>query len=200
MKPIILLALLAATCSAESLFNGRNLDGWEGDPDLWRVENGILIGDTGAKTIAANTFLIYRKPLGDFHLTAEVRLRNGNSGIQFRSTHQPGAGWIVTGYQADFSEDGDRSAWGNFYEEKGRGRNVMKSTDEGWRIAKPIYKQGDWNKVEIIAHGTRMELKLNGVTTVVVKDQQSSTGVIALQLHRGPGMRVEFRKIEVQPQ
>ena len=69
-----------------------------------------------------------------------------------------------------------------------------------WRIAKPIYKQGDWNKVEIIAHGTRMELKLNGVTTVVVKDQQSSTGVIALQLHRGPGMRVEFRKIEVQPQ
>ncbi|MFN7939605.1 MAG: DUF1080 domain-containing protein [Bryobacteraceae bacterium] len=198
MKPLLALAIIAATCHAESLFNGRNLDGWDGDPALWRVENGILIGDTSAKTIAANTFLIFKKPYADFHLTAEVKLRNGNSGIQFRSERAPGDGWIVTGYQADFSEDGDRSAWGNFYEEKGRGRNLMKTTDEGWRIAKPIYKQHDWNTVEIIARGPRMELKLNGITTVVVTDDKSKTGVIALQLHRGPAMRVEFRKIEVR--
>ncbi|MBS1829945.1 MAG: DUF1080 domain-containing protein [Acidobacteria bacterium] len=198
MKLIRALAILAATCHAESLFNGRNLDGWDGDPALWRVENGILIGDTSAKTLAANTFLILKKPYTDFHLTAEVKLRNGNSGIQFRSERAPGEGWIVTGYQADFSEDGDRSAWGNFYEEKGRGRNLMKTTDEGWRIAKPIYKQHDWNTVEIIARGPRMELKLNGTTTVVVTDEKSKTGVIALQLHRGPAMRVEFRKIEVR--
>ena len=198
MTPLLALAIIASTCHAESLFNGRNLDGWDGDPALWRVENGILIGDTSAKNIAANTFLIFKKPYADFHLTAEVKLRNGNSGIQFRSEHAPGDGWIVTGYQADFSEDGDRSAWGNFYEEKGRGRNLMKTTDEGWRIAKPIYKQHDWNTVEIIAKGPRMELKLNGKTTVIVTDDKSKTGVIALQLHRGPAMRVEFRKIEVR--
>lgn len=199
MKPALLLALLVTACSAENLFNGRTLDGWDGDPDLWRVENGILIGDTGSKTIANNTFLVCRKTFANFHLIAEVRLRNGNSGIQFRSRHEPGAGWIVTGYQADFSEDGDRSAWGNFYEEKGRGRGVMKTPDEGWRKGKLVYKQGDWNRVEIIARGPRMQLKLNGELTVDVTDEKASDGVIALQLHRGPAMRVEFRKIEVRP-
>ena len=97
MKTLLLFALLGVTCYAEPLFNGRNLDGWDGDPLLWRVENGILIGDTSAKMLAANTFLIYKRPLGDFHLVAEVKLRNGNSGIQFRSQQEPGEGWIVTG-------------------------------------------------------------------------------------------------------
>lgn len=197
MKTAVLLLFMAAGAFAEALFNGRNLDGWDGDPDLWRVESGILIGDTGAKTIPANTFLIHRKIFRDFHLIAEVRLRNGNSGIQFRSRHEPGPGWIVTGYQADFSEDGERSAWGNFYEEKGRGRGVMKTPDEGWRKGKLVYRQGDWNRVEVIARGPRMQLKLNGEVTVDVTDEKASDGVIALQLHRGPAMRVEFRRIEV---
>lgn len=195
---MVLLALLAVLCRGEDLFNGRTLEGWDGDPDLWRVENGVLVGDTGAKTIAANTFLIYRRPFGDFHLIAEVRLRNGNSGIQFRSARAPGEGWVVTGYQADFSEDGERSAWGNFYEEKGRGRGVMQTPDAGWRVGKTVYRKGDWNTVEVMARGPRMELKVNGTTTVVVTDEKSSDGVIALQLHRGPAMRVEFRKIEVR--
>jgi len=198
MKLLLLLALALQT-DTMPLFNGKDLSGWEGDPALWKVENGILVGSTDGRPIERNTFLIYKRPFSDFHLTAEVRLRNHNSGIQFRSTAQPGPGWVVTGYQADFSEAGDKSAWGNFYEEGGRGRKVMRSPDEGWQKGRTLVRQGDWNTVEIIAKGNRMLLKLNGVTTVEVADDKATRGVIALQLHRGEPMRVEFRSIKLKP-
>src|SRR6266542_5801246 len=122
------------------LFNGRNLDGWDGDPALWTVSDGVLIGSSDGHPIKQNTFLIYKQPYADFVLQADVKLRNHNSGIQFRSAVLPGPGWVVTGYQADLSEAGEKSAWGNFYEEKGRSRAVMKTPDEGWRIGQKVYK------------------------------------------------------------
>jgi hypothetical protein len=149
--------------------------------------------------VAQYTFLIYKQPFSDFVLKAEVRLRNNNSGIQFRSTHLPGPGWVVTGYQADLSEAGpEKSAWGNFYEERGRGRAVMKTVDEGWRIGQKVYRRGEWNEYEILAQGSRIRLTLNGTVTIDTTDDKSSTGVIALQLHAGPAMRVEFRNIRIQ--
>lgn len=194
MIPLILL--LAADVS---LFNGRNLDGWEGDPAVWRVENGVIVGSTDNHPIEQNTFLIHKTPYSDFLLKAEVRLRNHNSGIQFRSKVQLGPGWVVTGYQADFSEAGpEKSAWGNFYEEKGRGRAVMKTQDEGWQIARKVYRPNDWNEYEILAQGRRIRLKLNGTVTIDTTDEQSVIGVIALQIHAGPAMRVEFRNIRLQ--
>jgi hypothetical protein len=197
---ILLLALLlAAEPGFTPLFNGRNLDGWDGDPAVWRVENGVLVGSTDGHPIQQNTFLIHQKPYSDFVLKVEVRLRNHNSGIQFRSTHLPGPGWIVAGYQADLSEAGpEKSAWGNFYEERGRGRGVMPTQDAGWRVGQKVYKPGDWNEYEILAHGKRLQLKLNGVVTIDTTDDKASTGVIALQLHAGPAMRVEFRNIRIR--
>jgi hypothetical protein len=194
MIPLILL--LAADVS---LFNGRNLDGWEGDAAVWRVENGVIVGSTDHHPIEQNTFLIHKTPYSDFLLKAEVRLRNHNSGIQFRSKVQPGPGWVVSGYQADFSEAGpEKSAWGNFYEEKGRGRAVMKTPDEGWQIGRKVYRPNDWNAYEILAQGRRIRLRLNGTVTIDSTDDQAATGVIALQLHAGPPMRVEFRNIKLQ--
>jgi hypothetical protein len=181
------------------LFNGKNLDGWEGDADLWSVRGGAIIGSSDRKRIEQNTFLVYKQPFSDFLLRAEVRLRNGNSGIQFRSAHQPDPGWVVTGYQADLSDAGDRSAWGNFYEEKGRGRAVMKTPDEGWRAAQKIVRAGDWNQYQILARGNRIQLKLNGVVTIDATDEKASSGLIALQLHSGEPMQVEFRNIRVKP-
>jgi hypothetical protein len=181
------------------LFNGKSLDGWEGDADLWSVRGGAIIGSSDRKRIEQNTFLVYKQPFSDFLLRAEVRLRNGNSGIQFRSAHQPGPGWVVMGYQADLSDAGDRSAWGNFYEEKGRGRAVMKTPDEGWRAAQKIVRAGDWNQYQILARGNRIQLKLNGVVTIDATDEKASSGVIALQLHSGEPMQVEFRNIRVKP-
>ena len=86
-----------------------------------RVEDGAIVGSSDGHTIEQNTFLILDRPFSDFVLRLELKLRNGNSGIQFRS--KVFADWVVKGYQADASDAGDRSAWGNFYEEKGRGRN-----------------------------------------------------------------------------
>ncbi|MEZ5353733.1 MAG: DUF1080 domain-containing protein [Bryobacteraceae bacterium] len=94
------------------LFNGRDLTGWSGNPRTWRVEDGMLVGTSDDYAIQLNTFLVYKDTFSDLHLTADVRLRNGNSGIHFRSTHLTGPGWIVLGYQADFSEAGPTAPLG----------------------------------------------------------------------------------------
>jgi Domain of Unknown Function (DUF1080) len=179
------------------LFNGKNLDGWEGDPALWSVLDGTIVGTTDSHPIRDNTFLIYRGRFSDFILRFDIKLRNHNSGVQFRSTALPN--FVVTGYQADASEVGDRSAWGNFYEEKGRGRDVMKTPDEGWQKARSLVHHGDWNSYEVFAQGTRMRLKFNGVETIDLTDDKARDGVIALQLHAGIPMRAEFRNIRLKP-
>jgi len=199
IRLLILAWLLAPGDGWVALFNGKDLKGWSGDPRLWKVENGVIVASTDQQSTEQNTFLIYEKPFADFHLKAEVRLRNGNSGIHFRSKAHDGPGWIVSGYQADFSEDGDRSAWGNFYEERGRGRNVMKTTDEGWRKGKALVRHQDWNTVEVMAEGNRIRVFLNGTMTIDTTDDKARDGVIAIQLHRGVPMQVEVRSILVKP-
>lgn len=181
------------------LFNGKDLEGWSGDPSLWRVENGVIVGSTDGHAINANTFLVYDREFQDFHLTADVRLRNGNSGIQFRSQLRDGGGWVVTGYQADFSDAGERSAWGNLYEEQGRGRGLMANPNEGWLAAKQHVNSRGWNRIEVHCEGSRMDIWLNGVKTVSVSDDKARRGVIALQLHTGDPMRAEFRNLKIKP-
>ena len=93
------------------LFNGRNLDGWDGDPRLWSVRGGVIVGSTDGASITHNSFLISKQSFGNFILRAECKLRNHNSGIQFRSEALPD--WVVRGYQADMAPD---NYWGNIYE------------------------------------------------------------------------------------
>jgi hypothetical protein len=181
------------------LFNGKDLAGWSGHPKTWKVEDGMIVGTNDDYAIQLNTFLVYEKPVADFHLSAEVRMRNGNSGIQFRSTHIPGPGWIVMGYQADISDAGDRSAWGNFYEERGRSRTMMKTPDEGWLVAKKHVRNKDWNRMEVRAEGSRIRIWVNGVQTIDAVDTKAASGVLALQLHSGEPMRVEFRNMKLKP-
>ena len=178
------------------LFNGKNLDGWHGDPAVWSVKDGIIVGSTDQHPIHHNTFLIYNGNFSNFILRADIKLRNHNSGIQFRSKELPG--YVVTGYQADASEAGEHSAWGNFYEEKGRGRNVMKNPDEGWATGKRVYRKGDWNTIEVRAEGPHMRIKVNATETIQITDEKSSQGVIAFQLHMGQPMEVEFRNIRIK--
>jgi Domain of Unknown Function (DUF1080) len=181
------------------LFNGKNLEGWEGDPVRWFVQDGAIVGSSDGHPFKVNTFLIYRGQFSNFIVKFDIKLRNHNSGVQFRSQQLPGPGWMVRGYQADASEVGDeKSAWGNFYEERGRGRNIMKSPDEGWRIAKSLVHHGDWNSYVVLADGDHIRLTFNGVVTIDTHDSAASTGIIALQLHAGPEMRVEFRNIKLK--
>ncbi len=181
------------------LFNGKNLKGWEGDAERWKVENGILVGSSDGKPFKVNTFLIHEGTFSNFILKGEIKLRNHNSGIQFRSERILGEGWILKGYQADASEvDDQKSAWGNFYEERGRGRGTMKTPDQGWLVAKSIVRHGDWNSYEILADGKHIRLTFNGVVTIDTHDSQASRGLIGLQLHAGPEMRVEFRNLKLK--
>ncbi len=181
------------------LFNGKNLDGWEGDPVRWSVQNGAIVGSSDTHPFKVNTFLISKEKFANFILEGDIKLRNHNSGIQFRSEQLPGEGWMVRGYQADASEVGEeKSAWGNLYEERLRARAVMKTPDEGWRIAKSLVHHGDWNTYEILAEGDHIRLTFNGVVTIDTHDSASSTGIIALQLHAGPEMRVEFRNLKLK--
>ena len=172
------------------LFNRRNLKQWRGDGRLWRVNNGVIVGSTDDLQIMQNTFLIHKKEFGDFHLKFQVKLRNGNSGVQFRSEELPD--FVVRGLQADMAEN---NWWGSLYDEKGK-RGVIVN---GWKDkAENVVKAGDWNDYEIQARGENITLKVNGVTTAEWKDSTRLSGVLALQLHRGPGMKVYFRNLRIQ--
>ena len=173
------------------LFDGKSLEGWEGDPEVWSVRDGLIVGSTETKDLETNTFLIYRgEKFADFHLVAEMKLRNHNSGIQFRS--EDAGGFVVKGYQADAAEG---NWWGSLYGEQ-TGRGVIQNgwTGKGETVVKP----GDWNRVEVICQGRHITIKLNGLTTVELDDEMSASGILALQVHRGPKMEVSFRNLKIK--
>ena len=179
------------------LFNGKDLSGWDGEPGLWSVKDAAIVGSSDHHTVRHNTFLIYKDEFADFILRADIKLRNHNSGIQFRSVRKPD--WVVTGYQADASEvDEAKSAWGNLYDEQGRGRNLMKTPDEGWLKVKSEVHHGDWNHCEIVADGHHVVLRLNGVETIDQQVEKTGAGVIAIQLHMGQPMEVQVRNLRLK--
>ncbi len=119
------------------IFNGKDLEGWNGDPELWRVENGTIVGSTEKKDLTHNSFLATKKTYKNFVLKAKFKLRNHNSGIQYRS--KQGDDFVVTGYQADIA---DNAFMGILYEEGGRG--ILANVDGG-EVAKHV-KKDDWNE------------------------------------------------------
>jgi Domain of Unknown Function (DUF1080) len=193
-----IVCLAALTASADEpapkfvlLFNGKDLDGWAGDPDLWHVESGAIVGSTDGKRTAKNTFLVAKQEYKNFILKLKFKLRNHNSGVQFRSDLQ--SNYVVSGYQADIA---DTDSMGMLYEELGRSRLKLADPTE---TAKHVHKD-DWNDYVITADGPHITLAINGYTTVdytETSDKGSDEGIIALQLHAGPAMKVEFKDIEI---
>jgi hypothetical protein len=171
------------------LFNGRDLSGWEGDPALWRAQNGMIIGSSDAHQIARNEYLISTRNYANFILRADIKLRNGNSGIQFRSDRLPNS--MVSGYQADADE---ARYWGSLYEEL-TGRNFLA---DGWPKAQSVVHLRDWNTYEITCVGDHIQIRLNGVVTADIHDSRRLTGFIGFQLHKGPPMEVYFRNIRIK--
>lgn len=184
-------ALFAQDSGFHSLFDGKTLNGWDGDPRLWTVHDGILVGSTDDAPIQHNSFLIAKDKFSDFVLRAQVKLRNHNSGIQFRSQALPD--WVVQGLQADMAEG---NWWGSIYDEKGTRGTIV----NGWKgKAETVVRPKDWNDYEILCDGDFIQLKVNGLVTAELHDQGSPrSGVIALQLHAGTPMRVEFRNILIK--
>ena len=188
---LLLLSSFAAFADEgfRPLFNGHNLDGWAGDPRLWSVQNGVIVGSTQHAKITQNSFLISKQSFANFILLAECKLRNHNSGIQFRSEVLPG--WVVRGYQADM---GETNYWGNIYVEKGTRGTLV----DGWPKGKSVVHLKDWNEYQISCDGEHIQLKLNGVETADLHDSASRSGIIALQLHAGTPMEAYFRNIRIK--
>jgi len=228
---VTLAILVAGSVSAadpgfESLFNGKDLSGWAGNPALWSVREGVITGVTQAEPkLTHNTFLVYTNGnFADFELRLSYRIVAGNSGIQYRSKvlRQGDFGSIVGGYQADF--EAGRTYSGILYEEQGRGIlaqrgqktvirpdptdpnkpkiEVVGAVGKSDEIQSKI-KSEQWNDYVIIAKGNHLQHFINGLQTVDVVDEHAgkaaSTGVIALQIHVGPPMTVQFKDIQIKP-
>lgn len=174
------------------LFNGRDLSGWEGNPDLWKVEDGMIVGRSPG--IRHNDFLATKTIYGDFELRLEFRLHDGagNSGVQFRSEREPKSTAVI-GYQADIGQQ----YWGCLYDEHRR-RKVLAQAPKA--LAK-VLKKDDWNTYVIRAEGDRVVLKINGLETVDYRESDKDVarrGIIALQIHSGPAMRIDFRNLRIR--
>lgn len=202
----------AAAGEGVSLFDGKTLEGWEGKEGYWSVKDGCITGTTTAENpLSHNTFLIWRGgKVGDFEINLKFKIVGGNSGIQYRSKESDD--FVVSGYQADI-EDGTTHI-GILYEERGRGilakrgekvvigadgkKEVTGKTASDDEILGSI-KQHDWNDYSVSVKGNHIVQKINGHVTVDVTDNQTDKaakeGILALQLHQGPPMVVQFKDI-----
>lgn len=219
------VATAADESGFKSLFNGKDLTGWRGNTDLWSVEDGTIKGITKADPkLTHNTFLVWTNgTVEDFELRLTYRIVNGNSGIQYRSKvlREGTQGPVVGGYQADFEAGTTYS--GILYEEQGRGilaqrgqKTVIKpdandakkhkvevagSVGDTKEIQSKIKKE-DWNDYVVIAKGNHLQHFINGVPTVDVTDEHEAkaakSGVLALQIHVGPPMTVQFKNIRIK--
>ena len=227
MRPILVNCMILLTLFGggsafggekfQAIYNGESLQGWDGDPDFWSVEDGAVTGQFTKQNPlkGKKTFIIWRGgEVGDFELTLEYRIFDGNSGIQYRSFEVKDERWIVGGYQADFDANNDYT--GDLHEERLRDRlaargqktvvgkdgkpQVVGSVGNAGEILTKI-KQEDWNTYHIIARGNCFIHKINGVTTSECRDEyegRRSHGLIAFQLHAGPPMKVQFRNIRLK--
>lgn len=227
-------ALLASSAFAadeagfKSIFNGKDLTGWEGNPKLWSVKDGAITGitppsekDPKKGAITHNTFLVNKElTTKDFELRLSYRIVNGNSGIQYRSKVFSQGDWgpIVGGYQADFEAGKNYS--GILYEERGRGilakrgeRTVVKNADGKSKVEvtgsvgkseeiQASIKNEEWNDYVVIAKGNHLQHFINGKQTVDVTDEggdkAAKEGILALQIHVGPPMTVQFKNLRIK--
>jgi hypothetical protein len=218
------------------IFDGKSLDGWEGDPVYWSVENGNLVGTVTPETILKrNSFIIWQggQP-GNFELKLDYRVsKDGNSGINYRSGIIEGVPFALRGYQCDI--DGANNYTGQNYEEQKRstlayhGQKVLLETlpdsldkypiseftvKNAWTKAIVLdtlgdinklnsnIKSEDWNSVHIIANDNRLQHFINSILMSDVTDNdvknRSLKGLIGVQVHVGPPMKIEYRNIRIK--
>jgi hypothetical protein len=203
-----------------AMFNGTDLTGWDGLEGFWSVKDGVISGAETKEHPAPQTFLIYKDKFSDFemHYKYKFATPKGNSGVQFRSKVQNEKQHKVGGYQADC--DAGRGYDGSIYDEAGvaGGRGTMSNRGDKttWNAdnkrqneklsesnaeLKNVVKEGDWNDVVLIAKGNHIVYRINGhVTTDLTDDSPKAVaeGVIALQLHAGFVMEIQFKDLKIK--
>jgi len=217
------LAWLSVSCAVDSadrsdgyaaMFNGKDLAGWEGEPGWWEARGGVLMAESTPEKPCTRSHYLYWKggEPANFEMRCRWRLTGqGNSGIQFRSEPRPK--WDTWGYQADMDSAGVYT--GCLYQhERGlvaqRGQKVVIDAAGKKSIrtfAQPdellkVIEAGEWNEYRILAEGSRVALWINEVLMCEVEDQEPKyalpKGIIALQMHQGPPMKVEFKDLRIR--
>jgi hypothetical protein len=198
------------------LFDGKTLNGWEGDEETWSVRDGMIVGKTES-VLKENQFLCTTERYKDFELRFDIRLINGrgNTGVQFRSERVPDS-TEVSGYQADYGHP----YWGGLYDESRRNRILKCPDPELLRSNKGQYermldktpspeaktffaalKKDGWNEYTIRAEGNHITLKINGITSVSYTEEDpqiAREGVFGLQVHSGPPIEVQFKNLRIK--
>ena len=213
---LLILSVFAPVATAQefqSLFNGKDLSGWDGKKEFWTVKDGAIFGQTTKdKPTKGNTFLVWQGgDVGDFVFKTKVRFAGNNSGVQYRSelVGKP-EDFVVKGYQADLHPKPEY--FGMLYAEKWRGIVAQRfQRVEVGANGKPkvVGEVGDknqklvpteWNELTIVAVGNRQVHQVNGVTTMDLTDNHPEAkrkGILALQLHAGAPMTVEFKDVQL---
>jgi hypothetical protein len=210
----------------KSIFNGKDLTGWSGDPRLWSVKDGVIHGETTPENPAkGNTFLIWQDgKTKDFELRLSFRCNaTNNSGIQYRSKHitegKVNNQWVVRGYQHELRNEIKFPNTASFiYDEGGkRGRICLVGEEAVWDANgktvkrkdliteeefQKLFRLDDWNDVVIIAKGNHIQHFLNGRLVLDFTDNHPELalreGILALQLHAGKPMWAEFKNIRIR--
>ncbi len=223
LAAVVLLSVVPAAAYAQqectekgfiSIFNGKDLTGWDYDKRCWSVENGVIVGQvTKDISLEHNTFCIWQggEP-EDFILKLSFRIDSGNSGIQYRS--KVVGEWVVAGYQAEI--DNTLGDVGEMYEEKLRkhlvprcgefavlnktGEKIIKGevANIEWLKKVEYYKPNQWNEFTIVARGNHIMQFINGFQTTELVDNDTrrmNKGILALQIHKCDAMKVEFKDI-----
>jgi hypothetical protein len=214
---VVLTVLLAGEAPSQpppdgfvSLFNGKDLAGWAGNPIYWKVENGILTG-TADGTLKYNRFIVWKGgAVRNFEWQAKVRVSpGGNSGLQYRSVERPDLGeTVVVGYQCDVVPN--RADYnGMLYEERGRrilahtGEKVIIDTaGQPWVVGTfPVkeFKPNQWHGFRVLVEGNHHRHWIDGHQTVDVIDLDEKgrklEGIIGMQVHVGPPMKIEYQDL-----
>jgi hypothetical protein len=179
------------------LFNGRDLGNWDGDPGVWRVRDGVIVGGSLLGN-PRNEFLATSRSYKNFVLRLEYKLVGTegfvNGGVQIRSERVKQPPNEMSGYQADIGAGHS----GSLYDESRRKKFLLRATDEQ---AKRLEKPGDWNRYEIRCVGPRVELTLNGERTVAYTEEDATivpAGLIALQIHGNCKAEIAFRNLMLE--
>jgi hypothetical protein len=194
----VLVAAAGATAkepTTKRLFDGKSFTGWEGNLELFRIEDGSIVGGTMKRPIRRNEFLCTQEEFADFELRLEFKLVGAltNGGVQFRSRRIPNH-HEVKGYQADAGQ----VFWGCLYDESRRNK-VLASPLDKTKLDAAVRKQ-DWNRYRIRCEGPHIQLWLNDVLTVDYTepdDKIEQRGVIGLQIHSGQPSETWYRNIEI---
>ena len=230
LLPLLATLCLAGSASAQSgwiaLFNGTNLDGWaeHSGKAKYTVADGVLVGESVSGS--GNSFLCTTQTFENFELELEYRCDALlNSGVQIRSEVFPNATTTVIGgkefkfpadrihgYQCEIDMDAARGRmWtGGIYDEARRGwlfpadgqkgRQGKAFSEQGRQVS----KNGEWNKLRIVADGPSIRTWLNGEPRAEITDSLTPRGVIGLQVHgvgqntNKVGLKVRFRKLKLR--